>query len=289
MELLNLENLFNNVKIENDKRLSPEDQQQMDVFKNVLEDLQTTGKKYIEFYEENKLYNYDSYKKDIKEIEISILTLKDNFIENVLLPEIKKLINHVIYYFKNKYNVTLKENNHKTDYSTKHWSVSAKENFNYFMNMSIDDILDDIFNQLGNVSFENKALEEAKKNIIDSCKTWRDEKKVIVKNAKISIKDFIYYDSWALQWGDGYRNNDNEKIVNLFKLITYYNKNELNNNYEFITTPLNDYQNKYVGMYEINDSILKSFKTFKNGKIELNFTNGLKALDFAKKYLGYEE
>lgn len=289
MEMLNLEKLFDNVKIENDKRLSAEDNAKMEEFKKVLEDLQEEGKKYIKFYEENKLYNYDNHENKIKEVSISILTIKDSFVEKILLPEIKKLINNVIYYFKEKYNVTLKYNEHNTDYSMRHWQVSAEENFNYFMNITIDDILDDIFNQLGNVSFNDKALEEVKKDISDACKSWRDENIVTVKNGKISIKDFIYYDSWGLQWGGSYRNNNEDKIINIFKLITYYNTNELKNDYEFITKPLNDYDNKYIGIYEINDNILKSFKTFKNGKIELNFMNGLKALDFAKKYLGYQE
>lgn len=289
MEMLNLEKLFDNVKIENDKRLSAEDNAKMEEFKKVLEDLKEGGRKYIKFYEENKLYNYDSHENKVKEVQISILTIKDNFIEKILLPEIRSLINDIIYYFKERYNVTLKNNEHKTDYSTRYWRASAEENLNYFMNITIDDILDDIFNQLGNVSFNDKALEEIKESVLNNCKSWRDEKKVTVKNGKISIKDFIYYDSWGLQWGGSYRNNNEDEIINIFKLITYYNTNELKNNYEFITKPLNDYDNKYIGIYEINDNILKSFKTFKNGKIELNFTNGLKALDFAKKYLGYQE
>lgn len=291
MEMLNLENLFSNVKIENDKRLSAEDNAKMEEFKKVLTDMREKFNLYIAFYKENPILKIESngIKKEIMGVRDSIYSFEDEFIIEVIFKQVNRLIGQVYYYFQKKYNVTLEINYHSKDYYKEGRQVQAEENFNYFMSVTIDDILDDIFNQLGNVSFDNKALEETKENIVDACKSWRDEKIVTVKNGKISIKDFIYYDSWALKWGDGYRNNNQDKIVNLFKLITYYNTNELKNDYDFITTPLNDYNNKYIGVYEVNDTILKSFKTFKNGKIELNFANGLKALDFAKKYLGYQE
>lgn len=290
MEMLNLENLFSNVKIENDKRLSAEDNEKMEEYKKVLADMREKFKLYLVFYKENPIKNidYDGKIKNVMGVKNSIYTFEEEFIINVIFKQTTHFINDIYCYFKNKYNVTLEYKEHNTDYYVGR-QAKAEENFNYFMNVSIDDILDDIFNQLGNISFDDRALEEVKKEIKDACKSWRDEKIVTVKNGKITIKDFIYYDSWALKWSEGYRNNNQDKIVNLFKLVTYYNTNELNNNYEFITKPLNDYDNKYIGIYEINDSILKSFKTFKNGKIELNFTNGLKALDFAKKYLGYQE
>lgn len=289
MEMLNLEKLFDNVKIENDKRLSAEDQQQMDIFKKVLGDMREKFNLYLEFYKENPIINidYDGTIKEVMGVRNSIDTFHDEFVEKVIFKQVDEMIGRIYYYFKNKYNVSLKTIHHDTDYYMGR-QAKAEENFNWFMSITIDDILDDIFNQLGNVSFNDKALDETKENILKACQCWKDEKVVTVKNGKISIKNFIRYESWALQWGE-YRNTDEDKIINLFKLITYYNTNELENDYKFITTPLNDYNNKYIGVYEINDNILKSFKTFKNRKIELNFTNGLKALDFAKKYLGYQE
>ena len=149
--------------------------------------------------------------------------------------------------------------------------------------------MNDIFDQLGNsLNFDDKSLQEAKEKIKKSCTPYRNEKIVTVKNKKISISDFIYYDSWGKEWGD-WRNSDNEKINALFKLLTYFDTKKIENNYTNITNQINDYSNKYIGVYEINDNILQQFKTFKNGKIELTFNTPVQALEFAKTYLGYQE
>jgi hypothetical protein len=163
-----------------------------------------------------------------------------------------------------------------------------KENFDWFMSVSINDLLDDIFNQLGGMTFNDKGLEEAKEKLLNDTKAWKDEEKIKVKNGKITINNFMYYDYWGKSYGE-YRNSDHEKIINLFKIISYADTKELKNNYEFVTSSINSYNNKYIGLYEIDDTILKSFKTFKNGKVEIVFNSGLQALNFAIKYLGYQE
>jgi hypothetical protein len=174
---------------------------------------------------------------------------------------------------------------HDTDYYEGR-PEKMKENLIWFMNVSINDLLDDIFNQLGGMTFDDKGLKEAEEKLLNDCRY--DE--ITVKNNKITIKNFIYYDHFWKDYGE-YRNSDKEKITNLFKIISYADTKELRNNYKFITDEVNSYNNKYIGEYEVTNDllILKSFKTFKNGKVELKFTSGLQALSFAVKYLGYQE
>lgn len=285
---INLEGLFDNIEIENNNRLSKEDQEKMNQFDEILKDLQKNGQKYIDFYRENKLYNYSSRSENNKEeVKISIWSFEENFVEKVLFKEIENLINNVIYYFKEKYNVKLEYKEHSKDYSLSSRITKAEENFKYFMNIAIDDIVNEIIEEMGGMSFNDKALDESKSAILGACRGY-NRTLTDVKGINVNITDFLYYDSWGKDWGE-YRNTSQEKIIHLFKLISYENTNELSNNYEFITTPLNDYNNKFIGEYEINDSILKSFKTFKNGKIQLKFNSGSQALSFAKKYLGYQE
>lgn len=285
---MDLEGLFDNIEIENNNRLNKEDQEKMNQFDEILKDLQKNGQKYIDFYRENKLYNYSSRSENNKEeVKISIWSFEENFVEKVLFKEIENLINNVIYYFKEKYNVKLEYKEHSKDYSLSSRITKAEENFKYFMNITIDDILNDIFEEMGGMSFNDKALDESKSAILEACRSY-NRTLTDVKGVNVNISDFLYYDVWGKDWGE-YRNTSQEKIIHLFKLISYENTNELSNNYEFITTPLNNYNNKFIGEYEINDSILKSFKTFKNGKIQLKFNSGSQALNFAKKYLGYQE
>jgi hypothetical protein len=288
MEMINIENLFENVAIENDKRLSEEDNTKMEFFQSTLDNMREKFKLYLDFYKENPISNVD-YDKPIKEITgvKSYKNLEYEFVDTIVFREVNKIIEYVYRYFRAKYDVKLETLQHDTDYYEGR-PETMKENFNWFMNVSIDDLLDDIFNQLGGMSFSDKGLHEAETKLLEACKCWRDEEKIIVKNNKVSIKNFIYYDSWGLSYGE-YRNSDNEKIINLFKIISYVDTKELKNNYESITSEINNYRNKYIGEYEINDNLLKSFKTFKNGKIELKFNSGLQALNFATKYLGYQE
>lgn len=285
---IDLEGLFDNIEIENNNRLNKEDQEKMNQFDEILKDLQKTGQKYIDFYRENKLYNYSSRSENNKEeVKISIWSFEENFVEKVLFKEIENLINNIIYYFKEKYNVKLEYKEHSKDYSLSSRITKAEENFKYFMNITIDDILNDIFEEMGGMSFNDKSLDESKSAILGACRSY-NRTLTDVKGVNVNISDFLYYDVWGKDWGE-YRNTSQEKIIRLFKLISYENTGELINNYEYITTPLNNYNNKFIGEYEINDSILKSFKTFKNGKIQLKFNSGSQALSFAKKYLGYQE
>lgn len=285
---MDLEGLFDNIEIENNNRLSKEDQEKMNQFDEILKELQKNGQKYIDFYRENKLYNYDSRSENNKEeVKILIWSFEENFVQKVLFKEIENLINNVIYYFKEKYNVKLEYKEHSKDYSLDSRITKAEENFKYFMNIKIDDIVNDIFEEMGGMSFNDKSLDESKSAILGACRGY-NRTLTDVKGVNVNITDFLYYDAWGKDWGE-YRNTSQEKIIHLFKLISYENTGELINNYEYITTPLNNYNNKFIGEYEINDSILKSFKTFKNGKIQLKFNSGSQALSFAKKYLGYQE
>lgn len=285
---MDLEGLFDNIEIENNNRLNKEDQEKMNQFDEILKDLQKNGQKYIDFYRENKLYNYSSRSENNKEeVKISIWSFEENFVQKVLFKEIENLINNVIYYFKEKYNVKLEYKEHSKDYSLDIRIAKAEENFKYFMNITIDDIVNEIFEEMGGVNFGDKALDESKIAILEACRGY-NRTLTDVKGVNVNITDFLYYDAWGKDWGE-YRNTSQEKITHLFKLISYENTGELINNYEYITTLLNNYNNKFIGEYEINDSILKSFKTFKNGKIQLKFNSGNQALSFAKKYLGYQE
>lgn len=288
MELVNLENLFENVVVENDQRLSDEDNIKMEFFQTTLNNMRDKFKLYLKFYKENTIntIDYDGTIKEVSGVK-SYKNLEYEFVDVIVFREVNRIIGHVYGYFVKKYDVKLETLQHDTDYYEGR-PEKMKENYNWFMNVSVNDLLDDIFNQLGGMTFNDKGLKEATDKLLEDCKTYRDEQRITVKNNKITIKDFMYYEYWGKDYGE-YRNSDHVKINNLFKIISYVNTGELYNGYEIITSQINSHNNKYIGLYEIDDNILKSFKTFKNGKVEISFNSGLKALNFAIKYLGYQE
>lgn len=289
MENLNIINLFDNIKVENDKRLSQEDNLKMDEYRKILSDMRKKFKLYLDFYKKNPILNID-YNENLKEISgvDSYKGLEHEFVEKIIFRETNSIISNIYYYFKDKYNVTLKIMKHDEDYYEGR-PAKMEENFNWYMNVSIDDLIDDIFIQLGNVTFKDKALNECKEEVLKHVTGYKADR-VIVKNGKISLKDFVYYSYWAKDYGE-YRIEGESKIglESIFKLLTYYKRNQLVNDYEDIIEQVGAYRNTYIGEYEIGDELLKSFKTFKNGKIEFKFNNGLDALNFAKKYLNYQE
>lgn len=289
MENLNIMNLFDNIKVENDKRLSQEDNLKMDEYRKILSDMRDKFNLYLEFYKNNPILNIN-YNNEFKEINgvDSYNGLAHEFVEKIIFRETNSLISRVYYYFRNKYNISLETMYHDKDYYEGRPS-RMEENFNWYMTVSVDDLIDNIFEQLGNVTFEDKALNECKEEVLKHVTGYKTGR-VIVKNGKISLKDFVYYSYWGKDYGE-YRIEGDSKIglESMFKLLTYYKKNELSNDYEYIMDRVGAYRNTYIGEYEIGDNLLKSFKTFKNGKIEFKFNNGLDALNFAKKYLNYQE
>lgn len=297
MNNINLENLFNNIEIKNENRLSDEDNLVVEKFKNTLADMRDKFNIYIDMYEKNPIQkinvnsNLEIKEEEINGVEDSIRSFKAEFIENVVNRQTKNLINDLYYYFSKKYNIELKNNSHNTSYYEGRLD-EAEENFKYFMTISIDDIVDNIFNQLGGNSLQEKAIQEAKEKLKKACASYRNEKVVTVKSNTISINDFMYYDSFALQWNDGYRLSSGgiSKVENLLKLLNYNNTGifEVAEDYKTFLDTISDYKNKFIGQYEINNSYIDSIKTFKNGKLNIKFNSSVQALDFAKKYLGYQ-
>ena len=298
MNNINLENLFDNIEIKNENRLSYEDNLVVEKFKNTLADMREKFKLYIDMYEKNPIIklnlnsNLEIKETNINGVQDSIRSFKAEFIENVVNRQTKNLINDLYYYFSKKYNIELNNNNHGTSYYEGRMT-EAEENFNYFMNISIDDIINNIFNQLGGNSLQEKAIQEAKEKLKKACASYRNNKVVTVKSNSISINDFMYYDSFALQWNDGYRLSSEgiSKVENLLKLLNYNNTGmfEVAEDYKEFLKTVSDYNNKFIGQYEINDSYINTIKTFKNGKLNIKFNSSVQALEFAKKYLGYQE
>ena len=91
MNNINLENLFENVEIKNENRLSKEDNQVIDKFKKNLADMRKKFELYLHMYRENPIYklkkNYKTGEyenKKIMGIDDSINTFEEEFIEKVI-------------------------------------------------------------------------------------------------------------------------------------------------------------------------------------------------------------
>ena len=269
-------NMFNQIEIKNTNRLGGEDlefcelqekiynkiyniydelsQSIQEVNNNEVKELNekfkyTNGSSYTGTYTNAITYNHRNW--DMKD---NINKLSDNMISGITS------------YFRHKYNVEI-------DYEKiKNMAKDKRIDYNF--------VVDLIFEQLGGFSFEDKAKQQIIDKLKADTKQYREEKKkVIVKNNKVTINDYLYADSWnknQLSYQSYY------KLETLFNAVNLFCNNEQSS--EYITEL---YNIKYFGEYDLNFSLCASTKFYKNGKVDLVFSNGVKALEFANEYTNY--
>lgn len=281
MELLNL---FEDIKIENTTRLSSEDKKTMEEKQLRLDNTRADLIKYIEFYKNNQIR---LYKSDDMYSECNYNRLIRNFIEKMLIPEIRDFISDVYSYFREKYNVRLETMEHSGEYSIEYRKAEAEANLKWFLEIDYKMLVDDIIEQLGGFSFEDKALEEITSRVKKQCKSWRNEQVTTVKSNIISINSFLYFDRWKIEWHKKYINGRVQDFSDMLKLLSHNESGIIENKFTEVEEYVNSYDNDCIGDYELNGSKVKSLKIFKNGKLQIKFNNGAEALYFANKYLGY--
>lgn len=272
---MNLLNMFDNIEIKNTTRLTGEDlhfcELQDKIYNNAYEstyklqetikklneneikelntNYQRSSKTYVHYHTNATTYGFNKY-----DFEKLFNNLNDN------------LVSGIVYYFENKYSLEL-------DYEKIKKSAKDKRiNYNF--------IIDIIFEELGGFSFIDKANQQVKDKLKDKTKQYaREKQKVQVKNNKVIIDSFVREDSWtANEISYNYR----EELGILFNAINMFCNNEQSS--EYIDELSNIRQMKE---YDLNFSICSSIKIFKNGRIDIKFSNGNNALAFAKEYTSY--
>jgi len=274
---------FDNIEINNNSRISADDEvfckEQENIYKKLVEsynkfslELQEIsvisnehGKKYgtqteIYFHEKPTAY-YHSLKPS--GLDETITKMKNQYIKSVCV------------YFSDKHNVTIDDD-----------KISKK----YDQNVTYDNIIDEIFLQLGGFTFEEKAVKEIKENIMGLISN-KGYKKLSIKNNKVAIIDFFYIDSSDAKYGNIRISwNYKENFEKLLTAITHFEQGETSNVYRELLNGINKYKNdELIKEHELNDIKAKSLKLFKNGKIEILFKSAEYARKFAKEYLGYIE
>ncbi|MFI2856833.1 DUF4942 domain-containing protein [Paenibacillus sp. JSM ZJ436] len=199
-------------------------------------------------------YCYSLQPRDIKQ---TIKKMKDKF------------ISAICYYFMNKYNVTI-------DYD----KIQKK----YDIDVTHENIIDEIKDQLGGYNFQEKAEQEIKEKLRDAF-SW---KKPESKGKKIVLDGFLYIDSSWKKWGEErIHYNSTDKLNQLFKAIQHFEDGSttLNNSLQNLYTQIAHEKNEKVfGNHELTFTKVKSIKVFKNGKVEIEFTSNQYAEKFNKVY-----
>jgi hypothetical protein len=261
-------NKFSSVKIENSSRISETDQafceKQEKMYREALAALQKTLEMFTEIYNSYTDYdkkNYITYiddHNDIWHIKDRIVKIKDSFIS--------RIVNH----FKQAYKVTLETGELYRKYKD--------------IDVTYQNIVDEVFEQLGGFNFEEKAIQEIKNNCRDSI--YNDDK-ITIKKGKLIINDYIY---WGHTWDNKKRlGYSDSKIMPLFKALSHFETESIETlfYYDQMYNALYEGEGKFdiFSNYEIGYNIVNTIKFFKNGKIEIEFQTQQQAEEFKKEYL----
>lgn len=266
---------FEAVKVENVDRISPEDVEFCKYYESVFHkavsvysEFITTIKSLVTEGERNpykdEAYNlFLTFSSDVSPSEERIRVLKNNFVRKIC------------YYLASKYKVTIDR------------SFMDK----YDETISYNNILDEVFNQLGGHSFEEKAVNEIKNKMINAASNHRGNPEIKIKNNKL-IFDCLhmvrYDDIWKRYKLGSYDDNSRH----FYTALCHFDHNRKTYNGEFgqfIDANDKDKPDLFQKYEFFTMNKLRSIKFYKNGKIDVEFTTAEQARDFAKDYCGYIE
>jgi len=221
----------------------------------------------------NNLYEKYGEKDSFSGREESFLSTYDDlkYIKNRIDSIYKGFISRITHYFAIRHKVSLSSN-----------EIVGKYDEN---SISYTIILDEIFEQLGGLSFKEKAVEEIKaasRSII-----YNKSNLHIAKN-KLSIIDCVYWDSGFLDDNKSIRYDD-RRVRPLFLALSHFMNGSVEMIYRLgeIYQQLNRGSSYYdiFSKYEIGIYNVESLKMFKNGKIEIVFSEHENAEAFKNEYL----
>ena len=274
---------FDNIEINNNSRISADDEEFCKEQENIYEKLIESYNKFSLELQEISVISNEHGQKYGKQTEIYFHekptayyhSLKPAELDKTVIKMKEQYVKSVCSYFSDKHNVTIDDD-----------KISKK----YDQNVTYGNIIDEIFLQLGGFTFEEKAVKELKENIMGLISN-KGYKKLSIKNNKVAIIDFFYIDSSDAKYGNIRISwNYKENFEKLLTAITHFEQGETSNVYRELLNGINKYKNdELIKEHELNDIKAKSLKLFKNGKIEILFKSAEYARKFAKEYLGYIE
>ena len=254
---------FDNIEVNNNTRISPADQE-------FCEDQEWQYKEFLTFADDYIVYlNYNPLANKFYNSQYLIIEMgktkedrKNHFISNI--------VNH----FRDKYNVTLKDE-----------SIKKKYNIDVTYNAIIDEIIE----QLEGYNFSDKAGKEIKDRLINKVRGY-NRNHVDVKKSKVILDSFFYIDSWDKKWGNDYGISYNYRgeFYHLLIAISHFEQEATENLYDGILHTINyEKGDKLFTTHAMMNIKAESMKLFKNGKVEITFLTPEYAQQFAKEYCGY--
>lgn len=258
------------VEITTETRISPQDNehcvQQEKLYKGALNLLKTTLEAFEAQYElQDNDFNLEYSKRGYIDSHDDIRYLKERIDKNY-----EKFVSRMVSYFEKEYTVTLNADCIIEKYTP--------DNIGYLK------VLDEIFEQLGGLNFNEKAEQEL---FMHSRALVRNKSNIKVSKSKIIISHLV---NWTTGWNDKYRlGYSNNNIERLFEALSHFESMELRMLEPFVKhlELLRKGEEEYgiFKKYDYSLSKVASIRLYKNHKVELSFMTSEDADTFNKSYL----
>lgn len=204
------------------------------------------------------------------------------------LPEL--LITSIVNYFNDKYHVSVSEDNLKKIFipsSPKYdWEQSRVDEYHEKMETMIlryEDILEQIFVQLGGRTFEERALDEIKEKCHKFVWTeYSSKPSYEVKN------DTVQFTGYACSFDSFYRRSEweiKDGMKNILRGLAHFETQQL----DYIPKDISfliGHESKYSSAYDFNFEKIKKIRMFKNHRVDVKFASKALANQFVEQYLG---
>ena len=292
---MNVLEKFSDVKVTPDSRISDEDRRfcraHQTAYATAREELSELRQIWMEIEAHQsgilrpvarEYYEYEQY--------ICLEGVSPDKIRNKIeaLPDI--LISRIISYFNAKYHVSIDPDPVRSvllpqapQYS---WSKEQTRQYHEAMEqllLSYEDILEQIFIQLGGRTFIERAVDELKEKCHAAAwNTYHNTAQYEVKN------DTIRFTSYACKFDDWLGRPKwslNDGMKNILRGAAHFETGSLEYYPSCISTLLG-WDDKTTPLFEFSCDKLKQLRMFKNQRVDLKFTSKAYANQFAAEYLG---
>lgn len=268
---INLLDKFSTIDITVDQRISELEAEYCKRQEMIFYESRDLLKKYLD--EMTTLYEKYSKKDIYRDTEESFLNEYEDLdkVTFRITKIYRAFIHRITGFFVKRYNVTLS-------------SLVIEEKYDE-NSISYSIVLDEIFEQLGGLSFKEKAVEEIK---VASRNAVYNKSKIQITKNKLSISDYIFWDTSIVDDSKSVRYDDKRVNALLLALSHFLNGSVemgdcLSQIYQELRSGSRDYD--IFSKYEIDINNLESIKMFKNGKIEIVFSEHENAEAFKNEYL----
>ncbi len=292
---MNLLEKLSGVEIRPDSRISESDrrfcaahQQAYDTAREELSELRQIWKEIVQHQDDIlREVSTESYERT-GYIELSGLSTIE--IRNKLeaMPEI--FISRIVHYFNSRYHVSVELEPVKTallpekpKYS---WSKEQTKQYHITMRdlpLRYEDILEQIFVQLGGRTFAERAVDELKEKCHHAAwNTYRNTADYEVKSDTIRFTSYACkYDDWLgrPKW------SLSDSMKDILRGASHFETGQLEY-YPAGVSALLGWDEKDTALFEFTGEKMKSLRMFKNHRVDLKFSSKAYANQFAAEYLG---